>query len=545
MKTNKIILFLGTALLASCNYLDFDESVGYQKEDIFSVFARSKTMLTNVYSYLPSDLGNWAMQDAATDDGIYVWPTDKIHTFNNGSWSAINTVDNKWDQYYTAIRTANLFLESYQEDFPDIQYNADYKELMAQYKHYPYEARFLRAFFYFELIKRYNKVVLVTKTLTTDEVNMLQPSSYQDITDFIIKECNEIQDKLPINYNDIPGKEVGRITRGTVMALKSRVLLYAASKLHNPEADAEKWKAAALAAKELIDISENNGWYQLIDEQVVNNPDASGLIFLKMEGSSNQFERTNFPVGYEGGNTGLCPSQNLMEAFEMKDGTPFDFNNPDHVKDMYNASKRDPRLFKTILYNGASWKGATVESFVGGQNGYPRNGASPTSYYLKKYLQESVNLTTGNITEERHVWVLFRYAEIFLNYAEAMNEAFGPHYTDGIFTLSAQEALNRVRIRSGMPALSGLSKEDFTGKIRNERRVELAFEGHRFWDIRRWKAGPESKNIYGLSVTKTGNAFNYERVLVEARKWEEKMYLYPIEHKECLKNTNLIQNPGW
>lgn len=546
MKANKIILFLGIALLASCDYLDFDESVGYQKEDIFSVFARSKTMLTNVYSYLPSDLGNWAMQDAATDDGIYVWPTDWIHTFTNGSWSAINTIDNKWDQYYTAIRSANLFLESYQEDFPDIKYNTDYKELMAQYQYYPYEARFLRAFFYFELIKRYNNIILVTKTMNTDEVNSLQPSSYKDITEFIVKECNEITGKLPVNYNDVPGKEIGRITRGAVMALKSRVLLYAASKLNNTESNTEKWKAAALAAKELIDASETNGWYQLIDEKTVNNPDAKGLILQKMEGSSNQFERANFPVGYEGGNTGLCPSQNLMEAFEMIDGTPFNFNNPDHVKDMYNTSKRDPRFFKTMLYNGAGWKGETIESFDGGKNGSPRNGASPTSYYLKKYLQESVKLTTGSTTEERHVWVLFRYAEIFLNYAEAMNEAFGPQYTDAIFTLSAQDAINKVRTRAGMPIVSTSSKDDFTEKIRNERRVELAFEGHRFWDIRRWKIGPESKNIYGLSVIKTGNStFNYTRILVESRKWEDKMYFYPIEHKECLKNTNLIQNTGW
>lgn len=546
MKTNKIILFLTSILLTSCNYLDFDESVGYQKEDLFSVFARSKTMLTNVYSYLPSDLGNWAMQDAATDDGIYVWPTDNIHIFTNGSWSAINSIDNKWDQYYTGIRAANLFLESYQEDFPDIKYNADYKELMAQYQYYPYEARFLRAFFYFELIKRYNSVVLITKTMNIDEVNSLLPSSYEDMTEFIVKECDEIKDKLPINFNDVPGKEIGRITRGTVMALKSRVLLYAASKLHNPKGDTEKWKTAALAAKALIDASETNGWYQLVDEEVVNNPNAKGLIFQKMEGSSNQFERTNFPVGYEGGNTGVCPSQNLMEAFEMIDGTPFDFNNPDHVKEMYTESKRDPRFFKTMLFNGATWKGEVVESFDGGKNGYPRNGASPTGYYLKKYLQESVKLTTGSATEERHVWVLFRYAELFLNYAEAMNEAFGPQYTDGAFAISAQDAINRVRARVGMPAVLGLTKDELTEKIRNERRVELAFEGHRFWDLRRWKIGQETKTIYGLSIKKTGNAaFDYNRIVVESRKWEDKMNFYPIEHKECLKNTNLIQNPGW
>ena len=138
----KNILFtglLGLCVFTGCDYLDFDESVGYEKEDIFSVFVRAKSMLTHVYSFLPSDLGGGAMLDAATDDAIYVWPTSSIHVFTNGSWSSINTVDDQWGNLYTGIRAANIFLESYQEDFPDNQYNVDYEEQMKQYRYYPYK----------------------------------------------------------------------------------------------------------------------------------------------------------------------------------------------------------------------------------------------------------------------------------------------------------------------------------------------------------------------------------------------------------------------
>ncbi|MBC8618618.1 RagB/SusD family nutrient uptake outer membrane protein [Parabacteroides faecis] len=545
----KNILFtglLGLCTFTGCDYLDFDESVGYEKEDIFSVFVRAKSMLTHVYSFLPSDLGGGAMLDAATDDAIYVWPTSSIHIFTNGSWSSINTIDDQWGNLYAGIRAANIFLESYQGDFPDNQYNVDYEEQMKQYRYYPYEARFLRAFFYFELIKRYKNVPLVEKTLEIEDVNELLQTDYEVMTDFISSECDAIKDHLPVNYNDVPGKEVGRITKGAVLALKSRVLLYAASPLHNPTNDKEKWLKAAKAAKELIDLSEAGGWYQIINEEVVNNPDAKGLILQRMEGNSNVFESTNFPVGYEGGNTGMCPSENLMEAFEMIDGTTFDFNNPKHVESMYDVNSRDPRLFKTMLYNGATWKGETVESYQGGKNGYPRNGASKTSYYLKKYLKESVNLTTGSATSERHVWVIFRYAEIFLNYAEALNEAYGPEYTGGEFSLSAKDALNKIRQRVGMPLLTSLSQDAFREKVRNERRVEFAFEGQRFWDIRRWKIGDRTNVIYGLEIEKgVDGAFEYKRVLVEPRKWEDKMYIYPIANTERFKNVNLVQNPGW
>ena len=536
---------LFTALLAcSCDYLDYDETSGYDKEDMFVYFDRAKGMLSNVYSYLPSDFGSidGAMRDAASDDADYVWSVSSIHNFNDGSWSAIATLDEQWDHFYSGIRAANLFLENYQIDFPNIEWNADYNEQMKQYVNYPYEARFLRAFFHFELAKRYNNIPLLKRTYTPDEVNEVAPSSFTDVVEFIVSECNAIAPELPISYASIPGSETGRITRGAALALKARVLLYAASKLHNPSGDKEKWLAAAEASNDVIKLAAETGCYSLADETPVNNLTSKELILECRVGDSNDFERLNFPIGYEGGHSGTTPTQNLVDAFEI-DGEAFDWDNPEHVQNIYDADRRDPRLFTTVLHNKSVWKGAVVETFQGGRNAQPLEGASRTSYYLKKYVKEDVSLTDGRETKSRHVWVLFRYAEVLLNYAEALYEYSGnANYADDEYTLTPLAAVNLIRARAGVDPLM---VTDFAAQLRNERRVELAFEDHRFWDIRRWMIGPDTKEIYGIKITGKGSTPKYERVLIETRVWDDKMYFYPVPNTEMFKNHKLIQNTGW
>lgn len=543
MKTiSKYTLVLTMLAFCSCNYLDYDETSGFSKDEMFVYFSRTKKMLTNVYGYLPKDFGNVgnAMLSAATDDADYAWTTSAIHQFGDGSWSAINTLDDQWAQLYKGIRAANLFLESYQPDFPNSEWNDKYEDEMSAYVYYPYEARFLRAFFHFELAKRYNNVPLLTRTYSPSEVNTVEPSGFDQIVSFIVSECDEIAPELPLNYQNVYGSETGRITRGAVLALKSRVLLYAASKLHNPDNDLEKWHAAASAAKEVIDLNV----YRLVpDESPVNNLSSQELILERREANSNTFESLNFPIGYEGGNSGNTPTQNLVDAFDI-DGKPFDWNNSDHVNNIYNTNRRDPRLFATVLYNGAMWKGVPVECFEGGRNGLPLEGASRTSYYLRKYVQEEVNFADGQTTTAPHNWVLFRYAEVLLNYAEALYEYSGDQtFTSDEFPLSPLAAVNQIRPRAGVPALNVTN--DFTDRLRNERRVELAFEDHRFWDIRRWMIGPSTREIYGVNVIYDGSNVRYERKLVTTRVWEDKMYFYPIPNTELFKNHKLVQNPGW
>jgi hypothetical protein len=553
MKINKYILLFVPLLITACDFLDFDESIGRSKEYYYTYFAETEKLVSHVYSYLPTeyDAVDGAMRESATDNATYVWKNSNIQRFVNGSWSPIITVDDRWSKYYDGIRAANSFLENFDiTNYDRFKYNTDYDTNIKRVQYFPYEVRFLRAFFYFELIKRYGSVPLLTRTYGLNEINDVQKASFDDIAEFIATECDSVAKYLPTSYTSVPQAETGRVTKGACFALKSRVLLYAASELHNPSnADPTKWESAARAAKDLIDL--NQYQFDASSFDIWSNANASlaskQLILEARDGSnSNDFESRNFPIGVEGGNTGNCPSQNLVDAFEMKDGSKFDWNNPVHAANPY--SNRDPRLDKTVFYNGSTFTGANkIETFNGGKNAQPINGATPTGYYLRKYVNVTITIAPTNPIRKPHNWILFRYAEILLNYAEALNEWQGPDYKDATFILSAKEAVNLVRSQASMPDFTETDKIAFRERLRNERRVELAFEDHRFWDLRRWKIASNPTVLYGVNITKDAltSALTYTKTTVESRVWHDKMYLFPIPQSERFKNTNLNQNTGW
>ena len=540
-------------LVACSDFLELDESEYHTVKYQFSTFRRVMQNATNVYGYVRDGLADVedTMLDVASDDAVYAWETSNIKRFYDGSWSPINLIDDRWDNLYEAIAAANYFLENCPEDFPDAKYQDSYEEDLKQLRNYPYEIRALRAYFHFELLKRYNSIILGKHSFTKEEVNDLKPVSYAEAVGWIVSECDAVIPVLPTTYSGSYYGEVGRVTRGMAQALKARVLLYAASPLNNPGNDKLPYLKAALAAKELID----SDIYELIDEQTTNNASAQGLIFGKLCPLSSNFETANFPIGYEGGNSGVCPSQNLAEAFDMRNGKSFNCNDVGHWRNQLNASMRDPRFAKTLLYNGAQFKDQYIQSYIGGRNGQPLDGASPTSYYLYKHIQEETSFVAGNETYFQHVYPLFRYAEVFLNYAEALSAATrdalftGTIDVDGKpveFTLSPLKALNAVRTRYGMPALTSvINYESFEDRLRRERRVELAFEGHRFWDLRRWKIGSQTTRIYGLEITNSNGVISFTRKLIQERIWQDKMYFYPIAQTERYNNRNLIQNIGW
>lgn len=542
-----VVLALALAL-GSCEFLDYDEVSYNRKDDVFSDFGRSKSFLTGIYSRLPTDFNSidGAMRSSATDEAEHVWDLSNVQRFNDGSWSAINPLDDVWDEMYAGIRAVNLFLDETEgQEFIEEQYNEDYSEMMEQFRMYPYEARFLRAYFYFELIRRYKNVPLITWVPTTEEAQQVLQTSFDDVVAFIVAECDSAAAVLPADYGTFSSaQETGRATKGAAMALKSRVLLYAASPLHNTSNEVSRWEAAAAAAKELID----SAWYDLEASysNVVNNHTSTELILGRREGETNGFERRNFPVGFEGGNTGTCPTQNLVNAYEMVE-TGLPIGDPSSGFDtIFPYSGRDPRLEQTVLLNNSVWKGKVVESFVGGANGPPRANATKTGYYLKKYVIESVSLEPTNTTRRQHTWVLFRYAEVLLNYAEAMNEAYGPEEAAGM-GMTALQAVNQVRVRAGMPEFpAGMSQSAFAEKLRNERRVELAFEDHRFWDVRRWMIGDATTEIHGVRITQNPyGGFAYQQFRLEERVFEDRMNLYPIPQSEIYKNPALEQNTGW
>ena len=579
-----IISFFTILFFGSCNVLDYNESTIYEKDDVFSLYQRSRQFLTSIYSYVPEyngRIGN-ALRSAACDEAIFIDRLSAVHGFNNGTWSAINTLDSRWN-YFEPIRSVNLFLEEIKgQTFDDLKNNTDYKDIMDQFHYFPYEARFLRAYFYFELAKRYGDIPLITTVLTENEANSLERTPFDEVIKFIADECDAIDDELLVDYTiDFISRERGRITKSAAMALKSRALLYAASPLFNPANDKAKWEKAAKAAADMIKIAElpkadktadrNNPGYglglsfpALADLWNRNYAQNTELIFGVLRGTSNSFESQNYPIGiFGGGTTGHCPTQNLVESYEMQaTGLPVSssagYESADPAYNPQNPyAGRDPRLNASIVVNNSIWPtryAEPVEIWRGGRSGKPVNYATSTGYYLKKYVDGNIELRPDRTaTTSNHVWNVIRYSEVLLNYAEAMIEAYGDYNktSDGsyVFPMSARDAVNKVRARSNVnmpPFPATLSVAEFKLKLRNERRVELAFEDHRFWDIRRWKIADQVKNIYGVDIEKTGdNTFSYTKVLVEERVFSEKMYLFPIPQAELFINTNLRQNQGW
>ncbi len=550
MRRIKLIILVGllSFFMGSCDYLEYSEASYLNKENVFSDWNRTQSFLSDIYSSLPLGFApvGGAMRASATDDAEFVLDYSSVQKFNDGSWSSIQTLDDQWAQMYSGIRSVNLLLKEVKgRTFEDYKWTDTYADEMKQFNNYPYEARFLRAFFYLQLIERYGNVPLITTVLTEEEANAVTPASYDEIVNYIVSECNEIIPLLPVTYVGFSSaQETSRATRGAAMALKARTLLYAASPLHNPSGTAQKWMDAAKAAKDIIDTktysleANYNGF--------LNNVTSKELILERREGNQNYFEKANFPIGFEGGNTGNCPTQNLVDSYEMK-ANGLNISDPNSGYNPVSPyTGRDPRLDLTILYNTSTFKSKQLEIWQGGANAAPKTNATKTGYYLKKYVIESVSLDPNSISSKQHTWVIFRYGEVLLNFAEAMNEAYGPENASTL-GMTALQAVNLVRVRAKMPAFPvGLTKDQFRAKLRNERRVEMAFEEQRFWDIRRWKIGDTTRDIYGMDITRNADGtFKYTKILVERRVYQEKMNLYPIPLSELYKNNKLQQNTGW
>lgn len=538
--------------LSACNdKMDYHEYTNYGKDHVFSDFGRTAGFVNNIYSYLDSDLPSLTSLASACDEAEMAVSYSNVLDYTNGNWSALNP-KSQWG-YYSAIRAANYFLKEAQDlDFYELRFTQDYESQMKRFNRYQYEVRLLRAYYYFLLVRAYGDVPFTTEVLTEAEANSISRTPADQIFDFIIKECEVVAPELPITYwglEDAAGgntnPESGRVTRGMALALKARTLLYRASKLFNESEDVTLWKEAAKASQEVIDYCDINGISlgKYTDLWGADNYKASEVIFARRIGDTSSPEWNNFPIGMENAQSGNCPTQTLVDAYEMVDGsTP--------TPGTYDG--RDPRFRMTIAVNGDKWPDTNpfpLETYTGGRNALPISYATPTSYYLKKYLDKTIDISASSGTGgKRHSWITFRLGEFYLNYAEAVFRYFGSaDMSDEEFTMSARQAVNVVRNRSDvkMPGLpEGLSASDFWTRYKRERMVELAFEGHRFWDIRRWKEGGIT-SIDRLEITKNANnSFTYKRVEKQLV-WEDKMYFFPIPDSEIRKNTNLTQNTGW
>ncbi|MFI3327872.1 MAG: RagB/SusD family nutrient uptake outer membrane protein [Rikenellaceae bacterium] len=570
----KILYIIALSIgMSSCDYLDFNETSNqYTQEDMYEYYLKSVQMLTNVYGYIPQDFGviGGAMRDCATDDSEYADPNGTVQNFTNGYWSAVNTLDTQWTLYY-GIRAANEYISSIANaNYDRFENNVNYPFWMDKLQYHPYEARILRAHFFFELARRYGDIAMPLTVLTVDEASAIGETKFDDVISFIVSECTECAANLPVTYANsaVAGSEVGRVTKGFALSLKTKALLYAASPLHNSAGDSSKWVAAAEAAKEIIDM----GVYSLDPDGAIYSDTGDGakvssaeIIIARMNDYNWTFEQRNFPIRMTNNTRttmdGNFPTQNLVDAFQTTSGydvtlTELGWYTLDPNFDAaFPYSSRDPRLERTVLVNNKPFNAYTIETFEGGLDDKTRAlGGTVTGYFLRKYVQESTSFALNANVTCRHFWVISRYAEIILSYAEAMNEAYGPTYTDATFTMSAIEAVNLVRANVGMPGVAETpayatlysSQAGMREVIQREWRVEFAFEDHRFWDIRRWKIASETKDIYGAYITKNAdNTFSFKRTSVETRVWSDKMYLYPVPQTELFNNLNLTQNTGW
>jgi hypothetical protein len=569
MKIKNIISLAVVMLaLASCgDKMDYKEYSVFDEDYVKTTFARSAGLVTSVYNDLDYDFGNYsgALLASATDESVYSHSGNAIEKFYDGGWSASNNNDaSLWTKCWRGISYANLFLTEFKDQtFEDYLTDLDYKAELHQYQNLQFEARFLRAYYYFLLVRSFGGVPLITTTMDATEINSQPRATSDEVFQFINSECKAIQDTIVKDYSDLGAmqlkskNETGRVNNLCVLALKARASLYYASPLFNPNNDRERWHQAALDNLELINTCRARGMKLSADYGALFQKDnwqnsEECILVRRIVSASNTFEKYNFPIGLENAGGGNCPTQNLVDAYEMTNGKAI--TDADSGYDPQNPyANRDARLAMTVAVNGEQWPNETLETFIGGANALPITYATPTGYYLKKYVNKSLTIGALNATTERHHWVIFRLAEFYLNYAEAMLNYTGSGYeTSSGLSMTAAAAVNVVRARAKQPNLAtGLDANQFKERLQNERFVELAFEGHRFYDLRRWKVAGEQKyrTIKSMRITKNADGtFTYTPQSDTSTRsyWDDKMYLFPLAQSEILKSGGaLTQNPGW
>lgn len=535
----------------------------WDKKDVNAQLA--KQFLNNVYNFLPNGFNriNGDFLCDASGDALPSRNNTTVEYYINGLVSPILNPDPYFANSYAGIRQANILLANI-DSVP-----TPTAATLLTIKSYKAEARFIRAFMYFELLKRYGGVPLIGDKIFTLNDNLELPrNTFDEVVNYIVSECDAAKVDLLAEASITTG-DLGRIPKGAAVALKCRTWLYAASPFFNggatsstlktrgiigyTNADPARWQKVIDAAEELKLLN----YYALQADfrNVFIVRQNTEVILAKQSGLNFDIEINNAPISFinngtqSGGRT--SPSQNLVDAFPMSNGLPI----TDPASGYNPASPytgRDLRLGYTVFTNGTKWFNRTVDTYEGGAD--KPNGFSvqtKTGYYLRKFMADFSAATS--YSTQSHNFIYFRYAEILLNEAEAMNELGGAGVENAVqqiiplrkragIAAGTGAGLNRY----GIPA--GISQASMRDLIRNERRIELAFEEHRFWDVRRWKTAATELNgpVFGMSIVKNANGtFTYTKVQAGTMVFNEKLYLMPFPYDETLKNSNLEQNPGW
>jgi starch-binding outer membrane protein, SusD/RagB family len=541
----KMLLIIPLAFIASCSedILDKMPLTSYSDATVWKDPSLIDAFISNTYRVFPI---GWS---------ILANLSDECNRRNNVGYQAINsgtltpttTFTNYWSNthasggdgytasgYYDVVKRCNIFFDR----ITAATFSETTKNRMIG------EMKFLRAYAYFRLATFYNGVPLVTKTFKlTDDFSMPR-NTYDECMVFVLAELEEAIDLLPLDY-DAANK--GRITKGTAMAAKARALLYMASPLNNPTNDLSKWQKAADAAKAIIDLNK----YSLYANYKTSYQAAalynSEIIWARLYNNKlypeYSLEQSYFPTGSYGYGQ-VHPLQNAVDDYEMlsgklpKDDPTYNPQNP--------YINRDPRFYDCILFDGATFQGRQIETFIpNGADSYQGTitnwNATNTGYYPRKFIDETI-IVPGGTNSGNTPWPFFRYNEVLLNYAEAK------YYLGDEGT--CREYINKIRSRTSvnMPAVTETGAA-LLERLRHERRIELYMEDHRWFDVRRWKIAPVVLSMPALKVDIVKNlstgvkTFTYS--VYQTRTFSEKMYYLPIPQDEINKNPNLVQNPGY
>lgn len=547
-------------LLTSCEF-DPNPIQDQTTEELWSNAAYGEGILTNAYAHLNASYPVY--MDYLTDNAVP--STTGANQIALGGWTVENSSIGDWTNSYNMIKYLNLYIKNGKNLLYSVSDKAKDEILK---KHRLGEAYFLRAWYQSLLLQAYagksqtgSEVLgfpIVTKVLEAGDDLDLPRNTYEECAIQIAKDCDSASARLPVMYNQGTDPYFGIKNRGrasglAAKALKARVFLNAASPAYS-DSNLALWERAAKAAYEAIQFS--GGLVNLAPYNNFNDAASFDNIWIQPTYNSSNMEYQYYPPSLYG--LGECnPSQNLVDEFPAKNGYPISDSNSN-----YNALKpyenRDNRLSNFIFYNGDSYNNITIKTFVGGDDapgGLSQRGTR-TGYYMKKLLSKNVKLNPGDQSNDIKFYVYLSKTELYLNFAEAANEAYGPD--NMILGFSANDVMKKIRMRAGIDSNPStvayddqyLESQALAGKaayrnfIQSNRRIELCFEGFRFWDIRRWNL-PLNHTIQGVVINPSNSGFTYNYVPVENHTFQPYMQYAPLPYTQTLIMNNLKQNAGW
>lgn len=554
MKNIITTLLIAFSLLSFSSCMDLDRAPldKISEPVLFKDEALTKAYLYNIYNYMPCGYGLFVDQykeggDKNVISGMGITDlldgsTDLLRSpsgWNESNGSIIPGTQNAsynphdtWGRSYEVIRKTNNMLANLKDN---TALSEDFVTRVSA------ETRFVRAFIYFDLVRRYGDVPLIKEVQRFDNLQILKVprDNKEDIYDFIETELDEIGQILPF-ATDIPANELGRASREAAWALNGRAMLFA-----------ERYEASAKYSRLVLEGENSFGLEDDYNKLFQSHGGSKEVIFeILFDGLTKGHAADNLylpPSINNGWGAQTNPTQELVDSYEMLDGTPFDWNNPSHAGNPY--AYRDKRLEASIIYDESKVKNTTIRTaYLEANDGLGLQGTTYTGYYIRKFMDETLPFEKLFFGGSQTSWKEIRLAEVLLNYAEAQNE-FNNGPDDSVY-----EAIDVIRNRAGLPPLPrGLDKVAMFQRIQHERKVELAFEGHRFWDLRRWKLAESilhNKYFHGMKITVNNDGSKnyevFEVTNVPRQVFLPKHYLMPIHEAELEKNPNLgSNNPGY